>query len=491
MARLSDTQVDHIARQVLAATRGKASGSTSPAGATAGRGEPSSGTFANLPTPSGVFPTVDEAVAAAGQAHRELMGQPLALRESMIEALRASMLEHAEALARMAHEETGLGRWEDKVIKNRLVTRKTPGTEVLVPLTYTGDRGMTLMERAPFGVIGAITPSTNPTSTIICNTIGMVAAGNAVVFNVHPNAKRVSIYNITLINEAFVEAGGPQNLVSGVAEPTIESAQELMTHRGIRLIVVTGGPGVVKAALASGKRAICAGPGNPPVVVDETADIEQAARDVVLGASFDNNVVCTDEKEAFVVEQVADAFLREMTRHGAVRLDPNQSRQLTRLIFTEQGGPRMPGVINRDLIGKNASVILAKIGMNVPDSVRLAVMDVDLDHPLIWTEQLMPVFPVARVANANQGIDMAIAAEHGFGHSAAMHSKHLDHLSRMAREINTSIFVKNAPIYAGLGEGGEGYSSFSIASPTGEGMTDPRTFSRERRCVMVDHFRIV
>jgi len=488
VARLSDTQIDNIARRVLAATRGKAPGSTSTTG---GRSEPSSGAFANLPTPSGVFATVDDAVAAAGQAHRELMGLPLALRERMIEMLRSSMLENAEALARMAHEETGLGRWEDKVIKNRLVTRKTPGTEVLQPLTYTGDRGMTLIERAPFGVIGAITPTTNPTSTIICNTIGMVAAGNAVVFNVHPNAKRVSIHNISLINEAFVKAGGPQNLVTGVAEPTIQSAQELMGHRGIRLIVVTGGPGVVKAALASGKRAVCAGPGNPPVVVDETADIDQAARDVVLGASFDNNVVCTDEKEAFVVEQVADAFLRTMTRHGAVRLDPNQSRQLTRVIFTEQRGPRKPGVINRDLIGKNASVILAKIGMNVPDSVRLVVMEVDLDHPLIWTEQLMPVFPVARVANANQGIDMAIAAEHGFGHSAAMHSKHLDHLSRMAREINTSIFVKNAPIYAGLGEGGEGYSSFSIASPTGEGLTDPRTFSRERRCVMVDHFRIV
>jgi acyl-CoA reductase-like NAD-dependent aldehyde dehydrogenase len=441
--------------------------------------------------PSGVFRSIDECVAAARASFEQFSKLGLESRKVIIQSIRDSMLAHAESLARDARDETGLGRYEDKVVKNRVVTRKTPGPEVLEPRAISGDNGLTLMERAPFGVIAAITPTTNPTSTIICNTIGMISAGNTVVFNVHPNAKRVSCRNVGLINDAIQRAGGPPNVVTAMAEPTIESAGELMHHPGIRLLVVTGGPGVVKAAMASGKRAICAGPGNPPVVVDETAIIDQAGRNIVLGASFDNNVVCTDEKEVFVVQSVADRLLKAMQSAGAVVLTLPQTRAIEKVIFDETRGPRKPGVTNKKWVGKNASVILAEIGVRVPETTRLAVLDVPVDHPLIWTEQLMPVLPVARVSSADEAIDLAVAAEHRFGHSASMHSMHLGNLSRMAREINTSIFVKNGPIYNGLGEGGEGYSSFSIASPTGEGLTDPRSFSRERRCVLVDHFRIV
>lgn len=487
---LNDNQIDEIARRVIEQLGLPGSTAAPTAGAPA-----STPPAAVPPTatawPPGIFPNIDAAVTAARDAFVRYRATSLAKRNEILAAIRHAMLAHAEELARDAAEETGLGRAEDKVRKNQLVTLKTPGTEVLVPVTYTGDCGLTLMERAPYGVIGSITPTTNPTSTIICNTIGMLAAGNAVVFNVHPNAKNVSVKNVALINQAIISAGGPANLVCAIPSPTIETAGELMRHPGVRLLVVTGGPGVVKAAMASGKRAICAGPGNPPVVIDETADIARAARDVVLGAAFDNNVICTDEKEVFVVESAAEALLSEMSRQQAIILTSPQVRQIERVVFTETRGPRKPGVINKDFIGKNPSVILEKIGLRVPDSVRLAVCPVPIEHPLIWTEQMMPVLPVARVRNADEAIDLAKAAEHGFGHSAAMHSKHIDRLSRMAREINTSIFVKNAPIYAGLGEGGEGYSSFSIASPTGEGMTDPRSFSRERRCVLVDHFRIV
>jgi acyl-CoA reductase-like NAD-dependent aldehyde dehydrogenase len=243
--------------------------------------------------------------------------------------------------------------------------------------------------------------------------------------------------------------------------------------------------------MKSGKRAICAGPGNPPIVVDETADLEQAGRDVVLGASFDNNVICTDEKETFAVGGIADKLLGVMRAHGAVVLTQSQSRQLENLIFTEVRGPRQAAKINRELIGKNAGVILRKIGMNVPEDLRLGVIDVGVDHPLVWTEQMMPIMPVVRVTDAAEAIDLAVAAEGGRGHTAVMHSKNITNLSRMAKLINCSIFVKNAPCYAGLGEGGEGGTSFTIASPTGEGMTDARTFSRLRRCVVFDHFRIV
>ncbi len=479
MSKLSEEQIEQIARAVV--SRLKGSGSPPPTAA-----------GSRLPDlPTGVFADIDSAVDAAQAAHYRLMKLSLEQREKIIANIRKKMLEYAEELAAEAHAETGLGRVEDKIIKNRLVTEKTPGVEDLTTWAKSGDHGLTIMERAPYGVIGAITPSTNPTSTIICNTIGMVAAGNGVVFNVHPSAKNVSIKNVYLLNQAIVEAGGPPNLVTTIVNPTIESAEYLMKHPKIRLLVVTGGAGVVRAAMTSGKRAICGGPGNPPVVVDETADLEKAARDIVAGASFDNNIVCIDEKEVFVVASVADQLIRLMTRNKAVLLTPVQVKQVERVIFSKTNGPGKPGVINKEMIGKNASVILEKIGLKVVDDIRLAIAEVDRDHPLVWTEQLLPVLPIVRVSRVDEAIDLAIQAEHGFGHTAIMHSRNIDKLSRMAREINCSIFVKNGPSQAGLGYGGEGYCSFTIASPTGEGLTGPRSFSRERRCVLVDHFRIV
>ena len=482
MSSLSNQQVDVIARQLL---QGMSAGAPLPA--TVDPEPADSGGRQRL----GVFHELDAAVKAARVAFEALDRLTLAKRDEIIANIRQWSLRESESLAFAAHSETGLGRYEDKIIKNRLVANKTPGTEVLGAEVKTGDGGLSLFERAPFGVIGSITPSTNPTSTVINNTISMVAAGNAVVFNVHPAAKECSIRCVDIINRAIIEVGGPANLVVTLAEPTVESAQALMVHPGVRLVVVTGGAGVVGAAMKSGKRAICAGPGNPPIVVDETADLEQAGRDIVLGASFDNNVICTDEKETIAVGGITDKLLGVMRAGGAVVLTQSQTRQLENLIFTEIRGPRQSAKINRDLIGKNAGVILQKIGMNVPDDLRLGVIDVGVDHPLVWTEQMMPIMPVVRVANATEAIDLAVEAEGGRGHTAVMHSRNIDNLSRMARVINCSLFVKNAPCYAGLGEGGEGGTSFTIASPTGEGMTDARTFSRLRRCVVFDHFRIV
>ncbi|MCP4572688.1 MAG: aldehyde dehydrogenase EutE [bacterium] len=439
----------------------------------------------------GVFATVDDCVDAARAAFLNLATLSLDKRREIIEAIRCSMREHGDELAKLAWEETGLGRYEHKVIKNALVTEKTPGVEALVPRAVSGDDGLTLTEWAPFGVIGSITPTTNPTSTIICNTIGMVSAGNSVVFNVHPGARVCSMETIRLLNRAICSVGGPANLVTAVAEPTIESAGEVMHHKGINLLVVTGGPGVVKAAMQSGKRAVCAGPGNPPVVVDETADMSKAGRDIVHGAGFDNNVICVDEKQVFVVASVADALLDAMRTAGAHILSPAELRRLEREIFQEVPQPRSHGVINKDCVGKNAGVLLERIGVRPVHDPKLLVADVSENHPLVWSEQLMPVLPVVRVPDVDRAIALARESEHGFGHSASMHSRNIEALSRMARVMNTSIFVKNAPIVAGLGAGGEGHTSFTIASPTGEGLTDPVSFSRLRRCVLKDHFRIV
>lgn len=439
----------------------------------------------------GVFATIDAAIAAALTAQQRLMELPLERRETLLAAMRQAAREHGPVLARAAWQETGMGRPEDKLEKNLLVAARTPGTEALQARAWTGDRGLTLVELAPYGVIGAITPSTNPTSTLICNGIGMVAAGNAVVFNAHPSAKNCSAQTIHILNEAIQQAGGPPNLLTCPQEPTIDSAQHLMRHPAIRLLVVTGGPGVVREAMQSGKKAICAGPGNPPVVVDETADLEQAARDIVKGASFDNNLVCILEKEILAVETIAEPLKGYMRQRGAIEISREQLDRLMKVIVAEDRGPGKHGVINKAFVGKSPQVILQKIGIEVDESVRLVFAETDAQHPLVWTEQLMPVLPLVRVRNADEGIDLAKAVEQGMGHTAVCHSKNLDVLSRMSREINTSIFVKNGPSLAGLGFGGEGFTSFSIASPTGEGVTQAIHFARVRRCTLVDAFRIV
>ena len=439
----------------------------------------------------GIHAGVDDAVGAATRAFRAFGDSGLGTRKAVIEAVRASMLAHAEQLARMAHLETGIGRYEDKVVKNRLVTTKAPGPEDLEVQAVSGDQGMMVTEWAPFGVVGAISPVTNPTSTVINNTISIVSAGNAVVFNAHPSARACSAETIRLINRAIVGAGGPPDLVTGVAVPTIDTARALMNHPGVRVLLVTGGPGVVREALRTDKRAITAGPGNPPAVVDQTADIERAAADIVRGASFDNNLVCIDEKVVLAVDSIADRLLRAMTQRGAYLLKEHELRRLERVIFKELGPPGKPGVMNPVWIGKDASKILAEIGVQAEPEPRLLVADVPREHSLAWTEQMMPVLPVVRVGSVDTAIELAVRMEHGFHHTASIHSTNVDAITRMARAMNCSIFVANGPNLAGLGAGGEGFTSFSIASPTGDGMTRPRTFSRERRVTVVGALRIV
>jgi acyl-CoA reductase-like NAD-dependent aldehyde dehydrogenase len=439
----------------------------------------------------GMFVDVDSGVKAAAAAQRELMALPLDTRARMIEAMRRAVLSNNESLSCDAVTETGLGNVRDKQVKNALAAEKTPGVEDVQPSAFSDEHGLTLTERAPYGVIGAITPVTNPISTITSNSIGMIAAGNSVVFNVHPNAKRVSNRLVALLNEAITAAGGPRNLLCAVVDPTIESAGALMKHPGVSILVVTGGPGVVKAAMGSGKKAICAGPGNPPCVVDPTADLAKAGRDIVAGASFDNNVVCICEKEVLAVEGIADRLKQEMRANGAFELSGPQIEAVTRLVIPSPKGPRTESAPNKDMVGKDAAFIARAAGIEVPAQTRLLLMEVDQEHPLVWSEQLMPVLPLVRMRSVDQAIDLAVAVEHGFRHTAMIHSHDIEKLSRMAKVMNCSLFVKNGPCYAGLGQGGAGFTSFTIASPTGEGLTRARTFTRERRCTLVDYFRII
>lgn len=471
MSDLTERDINNIVQYVIAELQEKRGDATASVG--------------------GIFPDITRAVTAAARAQKMWIALPLEKRKEVIAHLRERLRENAQVLAWAAWRETGLGRYEDKIEKNLLNINKVPGIEDLEPIAWSGDRGLTLMERASFGVCGSITPVTNPAATVIGNSIAMIAGGNSVVFNPHPSAKECSARTIAVINQAIIEAGGPANLVAGIAEPTIESAQELMKHPGTRLTLVTGGEAVVHVAMQSGKRAICAGPGNPPVVVDETADLDETARGIIKGASFDNNIICTDEKNIIAVDAIADRLIAALRGLGCRILTQDELARLEKVIFSEPVKPGKPTGLNKKLIGQNPSVILKEIGIAVDDQVRLAIAEVPREHTLVWTEQMMPILPLVRVPDADAAIDFAIAVEGGRRHTAVMYSRHLDHLSRYAKEADVSIFVKNGPNLAGLGYGGEGFCSFSIAGTTGEGMTRPRTFTRERRCVLVDAFRIV
>jgi acyl-CoA reductase-like NAD-dependent aldehyde dehydrogenase len=441
---------------------------------------------------NGIFQTIDEAVEAADAAQKQFVKLSVDTRKKIIQAIREKALENVRLLSEMAVAETGMGRVEDKIIKKTIVATKTPGMEDLEPKALTGDGGLTLIEQGPFGLIGSITPSTNPGATVINNTISMISAGNGVVFNFHPTAKQVSMKTLELLNEAIQSAGGPPNLITTVENPSMQTSKQLMTHKKIKLLAVTGGPEVVRIAMTtSGKRVVGAGPGNPPVVVDETADIDLAAREIIKGASFDNNIMCTCEKEVFCVAQVCDELIRKMQDNGAVLLNPYQAEKLTSIVINPAKVGDAHPTANKQFVGKSAQILAKAIGLEIPRDTRLLIAEVDSDHPLIYAEQLMPFLPICRVKNVDEGIDLAVRAEHSFLHTASMFSRNIENLSKMAYRINSTIFVKNAATVAGLGGQGEGYTSMTIAGPTGEGPTSPRTFTRMRRCVLVDYFRII
>ena len=441
----------------------------------------------------GVYETMEEAIAVANEGYKAVRAMSVAQREKLVTAIREFTRAEARNMAVLGVAETKMGRVDHKYAKHVLVADKTPGTEDIISEAKTGDNGLTLTEMAPFGVVGAITPSTNPSETVICNSIGMIVAGNGVVFNPHPGAIATSNYAVDLVNRAVYSAGGPKVLVASVVKPTLDTANVMYKHPSIRLLVCTGGPGVVKAVLSSGKKAIGAGAGNPPVIVDDTANIEKAAKDIIDGCTFDNNLPCIAEKEVFVFDNVADRLIAGMKKNGCILLTRAQADELAKVVLVEKTGKdgKVSKIVNRDCVGRDCRVILEKIGIKVGPEIRCAIAEVPFEHDFIQEELMMPILGIVRVRDIDQAINLAVRAEHGNRHTAHMHSKNVDHLTRFARAVETTIFVKNAPSYAGIGFGGEGHTTFTIAGPTGEGITSARSFTRKRRCVMVDSFRII
>lgn len=440
----------------------------------------------------GVFTCVDEAVAAASEAFERLSERTLEDRRRIIDHIRRISIDQCVELGTMEMNETRIGRLKHKIEKLKTLGERTPGVEFLRSEVFSGDHGLAVIEHAPFGVIGCVTPVTHSLPTITGNAVSMIAAGNALVVNPHPGGKRIAAEGVRRFNEAIYRDLGIDNLISLIAEPTIESAEAIFHHRGVKLICVTGGPAVARAAMQASKRAIVAGPGNPPVVVDETADLDRAARAIIQGAAYDNNLLCIGEKEVFVVDQACDQLLHALERAGGVRLTSREVDALTQKAITTVGqGEHQHDVAHKDFIGQDAAALAQAVGKRVPAETELLFAEVDESNPFVPVEQMMPFLPLVRCRDVDEAIAKAKHYEHGFRHTAIIHSNNVRNMTKMGRAMDTTLFVKNGPSMSALGLGGEGYLSFSIATPTGEGVTTPLTFTRERRCSLIDDLRIL
>ncbi len=424
----------------------------------------------------GIFESVNDAVEAASKSQQQVASMDIEEKDRLISIIRETSKKNAEHLAEMGVKETGLGRVDHKVIKNNIAATLTPGTEDLKREVNTGSKGICIVEGAPYGVIASILPVTHPGSCIMNHMILAVASGNAMIFLPHPKGQETGRETIRIMNKVMRESGGPSNLFVALPKATLEAVDETLKHPEVEMIMATGGPKVVEAALNSGKKAMGAGPGNPPVLVDETCDIKKAAKDIIEGHAFDNNIICIAEKEAFVVESVADEFERELTNNGGYQLKAGEIQRVTETVIKD--GHAVP-----DYVGKDCNYILEKCGINTTKKHDFAWMEVDSEHPMVSAEQMMPILPVVRVKNFEEGVQKAIEAECGYRHTAIIHSLIPERISYFAKAIGPTIFVANAPSGAGLGIGSEGTFSHTLAEPTGEGVVTPKTLLRERRFV--------
>jgi aldehyde dehydrogenase len=436
----------------------------------------------------GVYSTIDDAVTAATESQRKLAKLSLDDRDKIVNIIKQTAKSNSKEWGKLELDETKIGRLDHKIEKLEIL-ELVPGVEFLKTNATSGGNGLCLEEFAPFGVIGVITPVTHSVPTLSANAISMIASGNAVVANAHPSGANCAAVAIRAYNKAIAAQFGIDSLVSCVLPPTLRTAEELFQHQGINLLVVTGGPAVARAALQSKKRAIVAGPGNPPVVVDETACLQNAAESIIKGATYDNNLLCIGEKQIFCVASVFDKLVAAMEMSGAFVLNAGQIDALTKAAFThdKEGHPH----VSKDFVGRDVTVLAQAAGVRLPPTAQLLIGETDAKHPFVQEEQMMPFVPLVRVGDVKQAVEAAIQSEHGYHHTALIHSRNLDTITSFGRRADVTLFVVNGPSMAGLGLGGEGYLSYSIATPTGEGITSPLTFTRYRRIMMTGAMRMI
>lgn len=436
----------------------------------------------------GVFNSAEEACEAAEKAQEVLMKEySIEDRQRMIENIKIRAKERVEEISRIEWEETGYGRYEDKL--NQLTSNfmNLPDTRAVPTSVMAGSKGVTLDVYAPFGVVGAVTPVTNVASTLMGNSVCNLAVGNSVVFNVHPAGVMTAMISLDIINRAIAEAGGPENLYTMPAHPTMETLDTIVNYPAIRLLSGTGGPAMVRTLMSSGKRVIAAGPGNPPCIVDSSADVEKAVAGITGCATFNNNILCISEKELFVVEDIYDEFLDALAAAGHVKLTAEQAEKLAELCLKKNPETAAEKyAVNKKFVGKNCNVILKEAGIPVEGDPRMAFFEADNLNPFVQTEQMMPIMPVVKCESFEQACERAKFAEHNNHHSASIWTKDMYHATAFAKIINTTVFAMNGPTMAAYGNGGEGTDTPTTATPTGEGVTNPVSFARRRRFAMAD-----
>ena len=476
---ISDTELEALVRRVVGELhQDRPAPSAGSSGASAAGRDPLAATGRY-----GLFATVGEAVEAARAAQRVLAKGGVALRDTAIAAIRRVGHEQAEALAKAAHEETGLGRVRDKVAKNHLAAERSVGTEDFTePRAFAGQFGLTIEDWLPWGVVASVTPTNSPSAFMVNHGITMLAGGNAVVFNAHPMCKWTSMRTVELMNEAVVAARGPDNLMTGVVSPTLDTARELVTHDGVDMLCITGGAELVRDAFGTGKRVIAAGPGMPVSVVDDTADPRWAAEEIFKGAVFDNTILCIGEKAVVAADRVHGDLLAAFGELPAQVLTDDEVDRVYRTVIDASGGrPRT----RREFVGRDAEVLMEAAGLRARKPVGLLVAPVERDHPLFWMEQFCPLLPVVRTKDSDAAIDLGIEAEGGNRHTAMIYSNFPPNVERFAREASTVVTVVNGCSLRGLGAEGEGYPGFAIGTVTGEGITSPRHFAQVRRVARI------
>jgi propionaldehyde dehydrogenase len=434
----------------------------------------------------GVFDDINEAIDAAYEAQKVLIRKHTTKdRDAFIAKIKEKFLAIIDEETIKEFNETGYGRLDQKLIKNRESIATNPDTSSLTTRVFSSSDGLTVEYCAPYGLVGALTPVTNGIATVANNAMTMIAAGNSIVFNCHPAAKLAGAMAVSLVNESVIELGGPPNLATMVRNPDTKTLDVIMQSPKVKLLIGTGSEVMVKLLMSSNKKVIAAGPGNPPTIIDETADVERAAAMLYENVPFENNMLCVLEKEAFVVDEVFDRFISEMVRLGSRLLTGEEVEKLVpaSLVQNAEGG----WGANKAMVGKDANVVLKNAGVEPsPGDLRLAICIVDHKHPFVEAEQMMPIFPIVRCKDFEQAMEWAVEAEHGFRHTAAIWTRDLDRATEFGRRIDCTALAHNGPTVATAGVGGSGDGSATIATSTGEGFTNPASFTRIRRFAMAN-----
>lgn len=411
----------------------------------------------------GIYEDYNIAVSQAKAAQEKLIELPLAKRINILQAIRSQLRNNATILSQFNLNEVRMGNLEGKIAKHLLVANKTPGVK------YLQENNMDLFN--PYGVILSFIPSTNASETISDHSLGIIATGNTGVFCPNPRGLQTCKKIVHLLNDTIIEAGGPSDLVTLVDAPRRSVITDLMDHPDIKLIVATGGTGIINAVLDSGKKAICAGSGNPPVIIDTDADLDLAAEGIIKSCSFEYNILCVSEKEAFVLEPVYEEFISIMEEKDAYLLSEQETEALCEMIFLDYHSNKKDYRVNKEFIGQSPQFLLKSIGKNPSESIRLLIAKTAADHALVKTECLLPVIPIVKVSNINEAIAHSVIVEGGRNHSAAIYTNTLQNAEKFRSLMPTTAFgVNQSPLDSFP------YFCCTIATKTGEGLVCAKDF---------------